>query len=72
MEYDYPEGEDDSCDVKRELRWCQGKVLKIVSKVDDVSAVVEVEWDAMDEAIGDYEEKSVEEVELRAAKFNRG
>ena len=70
MEYDYPEGEDEECDVKRELRWCQGKVTKI-QKVGDVSAVVEVEWDAMDEAIGNYEEKSVEDVELQVAKFNK-
>ncbi|EJK43816.1 hypothetical protein THAOC_37702 [Thalassiosira oceanica] len=55
MQYEYPEGDDESCDVKEELRWCQGEVLKILSVAkDNKAASFQVEWDAMADMIGEF------------------
>lgn len=70
MEYKNVEGDDtDRSEVKKELRWCQGKVIKTVS-VGDKEAEFEVEWDAMKDT-EDFSEKTTSNVTLEADKFNK-
>lgn len=72
MQYEYPEGDDESCDVKEELRWCQGEVLKILSVAkDNKAASFQVEWDAMADMIGEFTKKTTSDVELKSAKFTK-
>ncbi|EJK65808.1 hypothetical protein THAOC_13295 [Thalassiosira oceanica] len=68
----YPEGDDESCDVKEELHWCQGEVRKILSVAkDNKAASFQVEWDAMADMIGEFTKKTTSDVELKSAKFTK-
>ena len=73
MDYTYAEGENkDGTEIKKEMRWCQGKVLTIISQ-NIKEAEFNVEWDAM-LGLGKtstYTKASVSTVTLEAAKFNK-
>jgi len=70
MQYSYED--DEGNEITEELRWCQGKVLSLVSEANEVAqATFEVEWDPMSDLKGDYEESSVSSVTLKLAKFNK-